>query len=196
MVYINNICFYNNNIMPTIKKKNILFTDNLELFIYEHCPYCIRVRMLADIKKLNLKLNYLANDDINSHLKHINKKQVPFLKTSTNYIVESIKICTYLDSLTKHPIKSKTLTPLYSLVNELKEISKHIVYPKFLDHKLNYRDFPNIGAKNYFINKKKSYIDFFYTNIKDYYTSNQQIFDNTLFALLLAHPFFDDLYNF
>lgn len=128
----------------------------LDLFIYQHCPYCVRPRIIADIKKVNYRLHTLANDDVEAHLKHIGKKQVPFLKTTDgDYIVESLDICAYLDELDHNPILLPSVrTDLVDLASQINQASRTLVYPRFLDHPLNQLDFPTDSAKKYFIDKK------------------------------------------
>lgn len=142
----------------------------LALFIYEHCPYCVRPRIIADIKGIDYQRHILANDDIEAHLVHIGKKQVPFLQTDDNhYIVESLDICDYFDQIDGKPIlKPSQRSDLIELSNKINQASRSLVYPRFLEHPLNYKDFPNKSAKDYFISKKSS-------SVGD-------------FELLLAHP--------
>ncbi|WP_026196718.1 glutaredoxin 2 [Fangia hongkongensis] len=133
----------------------------MKLFIYEHCPYCVRPRMLAGIKSLEVTLQFLANDDEQAHIKRIGKKQVPFLeKDDGRYITESLDICHYLNEFDHKPILAPHAsdTTLVDLCNRLATYAKNITYIRFPYHPQHQQDFPTDSAKAYFINKKESYI--------------------------------------
>ena len=179
----------------------------MKLYIYEHCPYCVRPRIVSGLKSLDLPLVYLANDDEASHLNRIGKKQVPFLeKDDGNYLLESLAICQYIDQLNNKPILANKShdTHLIKLVNELSNASKALVFPRFLSHPLNQQDFPTQSAKDYFTTKKESYIGCFKANLrfpdKSIQTAQALLGDidflmSSLFAT--SHlPSWDDIYIF
>ncbi|WP_395946225.1 glutaredoxin 2 [Caedibacter taeniospiralis] len=142
----------------------------MKLYIYEHCPFCIRPRIIAGIKKIPLELVYLANDDEKSHLDLIGKKQVPFLqKKDGSFLLESLDICQYLNTFDQKPALSTEITTtkaLLTLANDLSGASKSLVYPRFLDHPQNHQDFPTQSAKDYFEHKKEKYIGCFKANLR------------------------------
>lgn len=130
----------------------------MKLYIYEHCPYCIRPRMIMALKNITIKIIYLSNDDEKTHLDLIGKKQVPFLiKNNSTSLIESLNICQYLNNLNNKPILNNKIinnNELIQLMNKINTISKFLVYPNFLKHPLNCYDFPTKQAKEYFKNKK------------------------------------------
>lgn len=46
----------------------------MKLYSYEHCPFCVRPRIIIGLKSLDIPLIYLANDDEQAHLDRIGKK--------------------------------------------------------------------------------------------------------------------------
>ncbi|WHN64632.1 glutaredoxin 2 [Cysteiniphilum sp. QT6929] len=142
----------------------------MKLYIYEHCPFCIRPRIISGLKQIPLELIYLANDDEKSHIDLIGKKQVPFLqKDDDSFLVESLDICQYLNNFDNKPILSDeitTSTKLIELTTMLSNASKSLVYPSFLNHPLNQQDFPTQSAKDYFERKKEKYIGCFKANLR------------------------------
>ncbi len=62
----------------------------MKLFLYHHCPFCIRPRLVADLKSLNIPIHIFANDDEQAHYDLVGKKIVPILqKDDGSYMTES-----------------------------------------------------------------------------------------------------------
>ena len=130
------------------------------LYIYNHCPYCIKTRLVADLSLLDYELVILANDDEISHINRIGCKQVPFLETNEGvFMKESNDICKYISNIQKFDIGQKKIYDVIKVeMNKLKNNSRNLVYPRVPYHKKNKLDFPNNNAIKYFINKNCNYI--------------------------------------
>ncbi len=132
----------------------------MRLFVYNHCSHCVKPRLVADLSGLNYELVFLANDDEKSHLDRIGSKLVPFLeKTQGTFLKESIDICEYIAELQDFDIaRSQIDDEVKSILAELPDNYRKIIYPRMLHHPKNKCDFPTQSAKDYFINKKSKYI--------------------------------------
>lgn len=132
----------------------------MKIYLYHHCPYCIKVRLIADLSKLDYEIVYLANDDEKAHIDRIGSKQVPFLeKNDGTYIKESDEICKYISELQDYPIsKSSMDAKAKELMSEILQYFRRVVYPRIPHHPRNECDFPTQSAKDYFIKKKSAYI--------------------------------------
>ena len=132
----------------------------MKLYVYHHCPYCIKARLVADLSGLNYKLVFLANDDEKAHIDRIGSKQVPFLeKADGTFIKESDDVCKYIAEIQNLKIADSTIDD--TVKNALAELPDHyrrVVYPRIPHHPANECDFPTQSAKDYFINKKSKYI--------------------------------------
>ena len=133
----------------------------MKIYLYHHCPYCIKVRLVADLSKLDYEMIILANDDEKAHIDRIGSKQVPFLeKDDGSFIKESDEICNYIAKLQDFEIATSTIDGLVKeYVSELALHYRRVVYPRIPHHPANECDFPTQSAKDYFINKKSQYID-------------------------------------
>lgn len=145
----------------------------MKLFIYEHCPFCIRPRIIIGAKHLqNIKLIILENDDEKAHFDHITKKQVPFLqKNKKEYIIESLDICKYLNQFDNQPILKEEKEEdqnclLRQLILKLAYSAKPLIHSRTIYHPQNFMDFPTNSAKSYFKNKKEQYVGGFKTNLR------------------------------
>jgi hypothetical protein len=52
------------------------------LYIYDHCPYCVRARMIFGLKGLSVDLVFLANHDEDTPINLVGSKVVPILETN------------------------------------------------------------------------------------------------------------------
>lgn len=130
----------------------------MHLYLYEHCPYCVRVRLLADFKKLNIPITILANDDIENHLNKVNQKIVPILqKEDESYMLESMDICHYLDQMDGNSILKISLSnpSFMQTLEKVNHIARYLTHPRQPLHPLNQPDFPTSSAIQYFQTKKE-----------------------------------------
>ncbi|QIV95991.1 glutaredoxin 2 [Allofrancisella inopinata] len=135
-------------------------SGNTKIYVYNHCPYCIKVRLVADLSGLAYQLEFLANDDEKAHIDRIGSKQVPFLeKKEGTCLKESDEICKYIAEIQSFEIANSSISPIVKgLIAELAPHYRRVVYPRIPYHPKNECDFPTQSAKEYFINKKSQYI--------------------------------------
>lgn len=68
------------------------------LYVYEHCPYCVKARMIFGVHKLPIRLKFLPNDEEQTLLSLIGKKMVPVLEEQNGRVMgESMEIVRYID---------------------------------------------------------------------------------------------------
>lgn len=128
------------------------------LYVYEHCPFCIRPRLLSDMKSIPISLRFLANDAEDQHYKLIGKKIVPILeKDDKTRMDESIDICSFIDNYDNNKIiePSANDSCINSIMNQIILKSKFITHPRQIYHPMNGMDFPSQSAKEYFKTKKE-----------------------------------------
>jgi glutaredoxin 2 len=131
------------------------------LYIYEHCPFCVRPRLIADIKSINLQLRFLANDNEDEHFRLVGKKIVPILEINNNdRMIESLEICKFIDEQSGDKIikPSNCNLEINSIMTTLIEKSKLITHPRQIFHPMNIKDFPSESSKSYFRFKKEKSI--------------------------------------
>mmetsp|Transcript_25023 Transcript_25023/g.98865 ORF Transcript_25023/g.98865 Transcript_25023/m.98865 type:complete len:265 (-) Transcript_25023:443-1237(-) len=69
-----------------------LKTELPKLFVYDHCPYCVKCRMAFGLRGEKYDLYFLANDDAVTPTKMIGKKVLPILSVSGDAMGESMDI--------------------------------------------------------------------------------------------------------
>ena len=75
------------------------------LFVYDHCPFCVRVRHALGLKNVKHNLVWLLNDDVATPTSLIGKKMVPIFQpqgTSGPSVGESLDIIKLIDSDEKY----------------------------------------------------------------------------------------------
>ena len=61
--------------VASIKPKRVVLDNTL--YVYDHCPFCVRVRLALGNKNVKHNLHFLANDDVNTPTKLVGKKIAP-----------------------------------------------------------------------------------------------------------------------
>ncbi|SNQ28357.1 glutaredoxin 2 [Acinetobacter apis] len=70
----------------------------MRLYIYEHCPFCLRARMIAGFKNLAIQYSVIMEGDEETPIKLVGKKTLPILQRADGqYMTESLDIVSYLD---------------------------------------------------------------------------------------------------
>ena len=47
------------------------------MYVYDHCPFCVRVRLALGLKNVKHEVKFLANDDTETPIGLVGKKVVP-----------------------------------------------------------------------------------------------------------------------
>ena len=74
------------------------------VYVYDHCPFCVRVRLAFGLKGLKHEVRFLANDDIPTPTKLIGKKIAPIFTDEINGVKmgESLDIIEFVDNDPKY----------------------------------------------------------------------------------------------
>lgn len=84
----------------------------MKLFIYDHCPFCVKARMIFGLKNLPVRLVTLLSDDEATPVGMIGKKMAPILqKDDGSYLPESMDIVHYVDNLDGKPLLTGKTNP-------------------------------------------------------------------------------------
>ena len=73
------------------------------VYVYDHCPFCVRVRLALGMKNIKSDLIFLANDDIETPTKLVGKKLAPIMQFEDgSAMMESLDIVELLDTNEKY----------------------------------------------------------------------------------------------
>ena len=152
----------------------------MKLFIYDHCPYCVKARMIFGLKNIPVELITLLNDDEKTPIDMIGQKMVPILeKAPGQFMAESMDIVQFIDA--KHLpalVLKKEDEALLSLLDEARTACYSLVMPRWLNSEME--EFKTSFARKYFQKKKEQMIGPFAKALK-----NTKIFKKEVENLLL-----------
>ncbi|HGN1705042.1 TPA: glutaredoxin 2 [Providencia rettgeri] len=124
----------------------------MKLYIYDHCPFCVRARMIFGLKKLAVEQIVLLDDDIETPTRMIGRKMLPILqKEDGSYLPESLDIVHYVDQLSEPKYATGQISPE---VNHWSEAVSSVVY-KLVAPYFTETDFPEISTAE----ARKAYIE-------------------------------------
>jgi glutaredoxin 2 len=132
----------------------------MKLYIYDHCPFCVKARMVFGLKNVPISLVTLANDDEKTPIALIGKKMVPILEKDDGTVMpESMDIVRYVDGLAQYgkPAISPSPSNNQSLQSWLQAVGAYtykLAMPRWGEAALE--EFKTPSAKQYFITKKES----------------------------------------
>ncbi len=133
----------------------------MKLYIYDHCPYCTKARMIFGLTGTKPELATLHNDDEATPTKMIGKKMVPILqKDDGSYMAESMDIVFYIDRLQPESIFTGTTRPDVTLwLAGILEVLYPLCMPRWAKAPLP--EFTRQSARDYFIETKEARIGSF-----------------------------------
>jgi glutaredoxin 2 len=133
----------------------------VKLYIYDHCPFCLKARMIFGLKNIPVELVVLLNDDEATPTKMIGKKMAPILqKDDSRYLPESMDIVHYVDKLDGEPLLTGAANAAISdWLRHVNSYVQHLLLPRIA--KAPFDEFATPAARAYFTQKKEAMIGSF-----------------------------------
>ena len=132
----------------------------MRLYLYDHCPFCIRAEMVAHYKRVPVEQVYLLNDDEATGLRLIGAKQVPILEFDDGRAMgESLDIARRFDEIgdpTRVIRPHGDYLPIQERMNAERLATWCLLFPR--DIALDLPEFATASARDYFQAKKEQLI--------------------------------------
>lgn len=132
----------------------------MKLYLYDHCPFCVRAEMVAHYKQVPVEQVYLLNDDEATCIELIGAKQVPILQFDDGRAMgESLDIARKLDELGNPQRLIRPhgdYLPIQEHINQVRLASWCLMFPR--DIALGLPEFATQAARDYFQAKKEQII--------------------------------------
>ncbi|TMW59643.1 hypothetical protein Poli38472_004712 [Pythium oligandrum] len=132
----------------------------LKLYIYDHCPFCVRARMIFGLKKIPHELIFLANHDEATPIALVGAKQAPILQlASGKAFPESMDIVRYVDTNHGGSVLLKEASGREDLKQWIAESAgafRLVYHPRF--HRAHFAEFATLEAREYYRIKKEKYL--------------------------------------
>lgn len=128
----------------------------MQLYIYDHCTYCVRARMIFSFRNIPVTLEYILNDDEVTPKKLIGQKMVPILvKDDHTAMGESLDIVHYIDQLASTtPLDTNIRPEIKRWLDTVDEYRNDLIVPR--STRLNLPEFATQQARDYYIAKKSA----------------------------------------
>ena len=129
----------------------------MKLYIYDHCPFCVRARMAFGLTQTPVELIHLANDDEATPIGLIGAKQVPILqKADGSHMGESLDIVRHINAQASQPIGETIRPSIQAWADKVGEYYNQLLFPRSIQ--LGLPEFATPSAVVYFIRKKEAQI--------------------------------------
>ncbi len=128
----------------------------MKLYVYDHCPFCVRSRMIFGLKDVACEIITLPNNDEETPTRLIGKKILPVLVTESNEAMgESLDIVKYIDETYGSSVLEMPDNP--EIETWMEEATK-LIYPLAIPRWANsdFEEFQPDAARQYFVNKKEA----------------------------------------
>jgi len=85
---------------PFAKGPRVIRPDLPTVYVYDHCPFCVRVRLAMGMKNVKHLIHFLANDDVATPTGLVGKKIAPIFQLPEDKLImmESLDIIAKIDS--------------------------------------------------------------------------------------------------
>ncbi len=126
----------------------------MKLYIYDHCPFCVRARMIFGLRDVAVEEVVLLNDDEATPIALIGAKQVPILqKSDGSHMGESLDIVRYINELSGNAPLAAARDEIKAWCEQVGKYYNRLIMPR--DVKLNLAEFATPESIQYFIDKKE-----------------------------------------
>jgi len=132
----------------------------MKLFVYDHCPFCVKARAIFRLKDVPFDLAILLNDDEATSVSMIGKKMAPILEHDGRFIAESMDIVAHVDGLSGTKILSGPRHPAVAQwLTDASEPLFRLALPRWASADLE--EFSTPSARAYFTRNKEAMIGSF-----------------------------------
>lgn len=128
----------------------------MKLYVYDHCPFCVRSRMIFGLKDVACEIVTLRNDDEETPTRLIGKKMLPVLVTESNEAIgESLDIVNYIDATYDSPILTGSEnSAVESWIDDASKLIYQLAIPRWASS--DFEEFREEEARQYFTDKKEA----------------------------------------
>lgn len=137
----------------------------MKLYIYDHCPFCVKARIIFGLKHVPVTDVVLLNDDVETPTRMIGRKLVPILEHDGRFMGESMDIVAHIDAMDGKPVLTGPTRPEISQWISDEARAYTLMLPRFAAAPLP--EFATTAARLYFIRNKEDMIGPFNAALAD-----------------------------
>ena len=128
----------------------------MQLYMFEHCSLCFRVRMTAALTRTHLQEVVVLDDDTETMVALVGKRQIPILvKDDGEPMLESMEMVKYVDRLGASVLTGVEKPAIAALEDQITPKAARLTQPRYL--LLGLPEFGNIAALDHYqVRKRKA----------------------------------------
>lgn len=134
---------------------------NRKLYVYDHCPFCVKARMIFGLKNIPFELAIFLNDDEETPIRMVGKKLVPILEEDGRFMGESMDIVSHIDALGTPVLTGATRNEITEWIKAANGPCYKLFLPRAASAPLP--EFATTSSRAYFIRKKEDGVGMFAT---------------------------------
>ncbi|MBL7236791.1 glutaredoxin 2 [Novacetimonas hansenii] len=129
----------------------------MRLYSYDHCPFCVKARMIFGLKDIPVDVVTLLNDDVATPTRMIGAKMVPILEQDGQYMGESMDIVDHVDAMGGARVLTGAINPqVGEWIQATNAIALRLILPR--DAAAPLEEFATTAARAYFIRGKEKMV--------------------------------------
>jgi glutaredoxin 2 len=132
----------------------------MRLYLFEHCSLCFRVRMIAALKRVHLQETVLLDDDSDTMLALVGKRQIPILvKDDGQAMLESMEMVSYIDGVGASVLTGPERPDIAAWTAKVVPKTAPLTMPRY--PLLGLPEFGTVAALDHYnVRKRKTFGDF------------------------------------
>jgi len=132
-------------------------SPTMQLYVYDHCPFCVKARSIFGLTDTPLELAIILNDDAATPTAMIGRKMAPILDRDGAYIGESMDIAAHIDALSGGGVLSGPRNPQVSAwIEEASATLYRLAMPRWAAAPL--AEFATPSARAFFTRNKEAIV--------------------------------------
>jgi glutaredoxin 2 len=126
----------------------------MRLYMFEHCSLCFRVRMTAALKSLHLQETVVLDDDTDTMMSLVGKRQIPILvKDDGVPMLESMEMVKHIDGIGKPILTGVERPEVAAWAEKIADKTAPLTWPRY--PLLGLPEFAIVAAHDYYIVRKR-----------------------------------------
>jgi len=141
---------------PVERPAKIILEENPIVYAYDHCPYCVRVRLGLGLKNIKHDVVFMANDNVKQPTDLIGKKIAPIFELPDEKLImgESMDIVKKVDSEEKYGptgffADATDRKDIKAWMKEVKDLLRLLHRPRYMSAALP--EFQQKDSRDYFV---------------------------------------------
>src|SRR5215471_3974809 len=125
--------------------------------MFEHCSLCFRVRMIAALKRLHLQETIVLDDDSDTMVRLVGKRQIPILvKDDGTPMLESMDMVRHIDARGEPILTGPERKQVAAWADRFAEKAAPLTWPRY--PLLGLPEFATIAALDHYVVRKREAI--------------------------------------